>query len=291
MKKTKQSLGRGLSALLGDYNTSVHAQSQGEVHQIETIQIKAGKYQPRQRFDESQLENLMHSIRERGIIQPLVVRPASQDSEGAPYEIIAGERRWRAAKLLGLSHVPVTIRICSDQEALETAIVENIQRDDLTAVEEAEAYQRLMDEFHYTQEQLARSVGKSRSHIANTLRLNGLPSHVKELINQGKISAGHARALIGEDDVEQLADQIIQDKLNVRQVEQLKKSRKMLPTPENEVFIQTRLLEEQISKMLGLEIKIQIHRNGGSLMIKFNSFEDIDDIVELLRSGQKINIS
>ncbi|WP_156962049.1 ParB/RepB/Spo0J family partition protein [Candidatus Paracaedibacter symbiosus] len=224
MKQRKhQSLGRGLSALLGEsLQDESPATANGESWQVDINLIRPGKYQPRQRFNEEQLDSLIDSIRQKGIIQPLVIRPLN-DNKNGPYEIIAGERRWRAAKTLNLDTVPAIIRICSDEEALETALIENIQRDDLSPIEEAEGYQRLLHEFNYTQEQLAKSVGKSRSHVANTLRLNNLPAHVKGLINDGKISAGHARALMTSENMDGLVEKIVNEKLNVRDAERLAK--------------------------------------------------------------------
>ena len=185
-KKTKPSLGRGLSALLGESFPDVVDNSNGDVSQLPVSQIRPGQYQPRRQFNVEKLESLIESVREKGIIQPLIVRPITTDQGKQLYEIIAGERRWRAAKTLDFDTVPVIIRDFNDQEALETAIIENIQRDDLTPIEEAEAYQRLLTEFRYTQEQLAISIGKSRSHVANTLRLNQLPTETKQLIHAGK---------------------------------------------------------------------------------------------------------
>jgi len=225
-QRKNQSLGRGLSALLGESLQDENMTTPPNTSlQIDINLIRPGKYQPRQNFNEENLESLICSIREKGIIQPLVIRPLTGNNNG-PYEIIAGERRWRAAKTLNYDAVPAIIRNCSDEEALELALIENIQRDDLTPVEEAEAYQRLLNEFQYTQEQLAKAVGKSRSHVANTLRLNTLPTHVKTLIKEGKISAGHARALMTSQNIDELVEKIVNEKLNVRDAEKLAKKNK-----------------------------------------------------------------
>ena len=277
----KTSLGRGLSALLGENLVFDHEERAiGQISFIPTVNVKAGKYQPRRYFDDEKLETLIHSIKEKGIIQPLVVR--SLDEEKKTFEIIAGERRWRAAKTLGLSDVPAIIKECTDQEALETALIENVQRDDLSPIEEAEAYQRLVHEFDYTQEQLAKSIGKSRSHVANTLRLNNLPPHVKNLIHDGKLSSGHARTLINKDNIDELVDNILNNKLNVRDTEKI--SRKdVLEILPNEMEEQTKSLELQIMNTIGLNVSLKIKKTGGCLSIYFNSYEEIDELLDKIR--------
>lgn len=282
LKKHKQSLGRGLSALLGEsVNTDIPL-TESETHSVDINLIKPGKYQPRQQFNDEKLTSLIDSIREKGIIQPLVIRSLNGD-QYPPYEIIAGERRWRASKTLGLESVPAIIRNCSDQEALETALIENIQRDDLSPIEEAEGYQRLISEFSYTQEALAKSIGKSRSHVANTLRLTQLPDRIKDMIREGRISAGHARTLITAPNVDELADQILNNGLTVRDAEKLAKKKRILEIPENEVDIQSKQLEEQISDMLKMKVNLKIQKSGGTLSIYFNSYEEIDDLIEKFR--------
>lgn len=276
----KQSLGRGLSALLGESLPRHQETRINETVMMSIGVIKPGKYQPRTNFNDEKLTMLIDSVREKGIIQPLIVRPLNE--EGTIYEIIAGERRWRAAKTLDLDEVPVIIRPCSDQEALETALIENIQRDDLNPVEEAEAYQRLLSEFGYTQEQLAKSIGKSRSHVANLLRLNTLPNHIKQMIESGKISAGHARALINADNIDEIAQNIVAKKLNVREVEKLTQKAKFEIAP-NETDTQIALLEQQFSDLFGLKTSLKIRKSGGTLTVSFNSYEEIDDILEKLR--------
>lgn len=279
-RPNRPSLGRGLSALLGDtIDNEVHLMS--DSNQMDIHLIKPGKYQPRRRFNDEQLGSLIDSIKTKGIIQPLVVRPLIVDNRQI-YEIIAGERRWRAARTLGLEKVPVVIKECDDREALETAIIENIQRDDLTPIEEAEAYQRLMNEFDYTQEELARSIGKSRSHVANMLRLIGLPENIKELINEGKISAGHARTLIKAPNMDEMVQAIISEGMNVRDAEKLAKQKKMKIEP-SEHDLQSQQIETQLTQILGLRCQLKINRSGGTLTIHFNSYEEIDDMITKFR--------
>lgn len=284
MKQRKtQSLGRGLSVLLGESlqdENLVSAVNSDSLH-VDISLIRPGKYQPRQTFNAENLESLIASIREKGIIQPLVIRPLGRGREG-PYEIIAGERRWRAAKTLNLDTVPAIIRLCSDEETLELALIENIQRDDLSPVEEAEGFQRLINEFNYTQEKLATAVGKSRSHIANTLRLNNLPPHVKLLIKEGKITAGHARALMTSENMDGLVEKIVNEKLNVRDAEKLAKKTKLEIAP-NEFDVQAKQLEQEIAEILGMNVSLKIAKSGGAVIINFNSYEEIDDLIDKLR--------
>lgn len=288
-KKAKSSLGRGLSALLGESIAPEVSASPHETREIDVHQLKPGRYQPRQRFDDEKLTNLIESIRVKGIIQPLVVRSLNPEPEhylSGPFEIIAGERRWRASKTIGLATVPVIIRQCDDQEALETALIENVQRDDLSPVEEAEGYQRLIHEFNYTQDQMAKAIGKSRSHIANMLRLNQLPSHVKNLILEGKISAGHARTLITVPNMDELLDEILSKNLNVREAEKLAKAPRSVPKmdiPPSEFTVQAQQLEQQIMELLQMRVSLKITKSGGNLSVYFNSYEEIDDLIEKFR--------
>jgi len=285
----KSPLGRGLSALLGE-SSIMEGETPGGVFSVPTVDVKPGKFQPRYRFDDDKLTALVDSIREKGIIQPLVVRPLHNGSlgEGAgTYEIIAGERRWRAARILNLESVPVIVREYGDREALEVALVENIQRDDLTPIEEAEGYHRLLEEFSYTQEELARSIGKSRSHVANMLRLNQLPGHIKDMIQDGKISAGHARTLVNAENIEELAQNIIDNNLNVRQAEHLKQRRvkgKTLDLPETEVVQQTKIIEREIANLLRLDVNLKVKQSGATLTVQFKSYEEIDEFVDRLRA-------
>lgn len=286
----KSPLGRGLSALLGE-SSILEGETSGGVFSVPTVDVKPGKFQPRYRFDDDKLTALIDSIREKGIIQPLVVRPLKSGPLGddgmGTYEIIAGERRWRAARTLNLEYIPVVVREYSDREALEVALVENIQRDDLTPIEEAEGYHRLLEEFSYTQEELARSIGRSRSHVANMLRLNQLPSHIKEMIQEGKISAGHARTLVNAENMEELAQNIIENSLNVRQAEQLKQRRakgKTLELPETEVAQQTKIIEREIANLLRLDVGLKVKQSGATLTVHFKSYEEIDEFMDRLRA-------
>lgn len=284
-QRKHQSLGRGLSALLGESLQDESIDHSGHNLHIDINLIRPGKYQPRQTFNEENLESLIESVREKGIIQPLVVRPLTENQNG-PFEIIAGERRWRAAKMLNLDTVPAIIRICTDEEALETALIENIQRDDLSPIEEAEAYQRLLNEFNYTQEQLGKAVSKSRSHVANMLRLNQLPDHIKQLIRDGKISAGHARALIASDNINELVQKIVADRLNVREAENLVKKYKdryKMKIEPSEFDVQTKQLEQEITHIVGLPSVLKIVKSGGSLTINFNSYEEMDELMDRIR--------
>lgn len=279
-KKTKPSLGRGLSALLGENVPDVASDNSTEIAHIAVSLMRPGQYQPRQYFDDEKLDSLIDSVREKGIIQPLIVRPITTEFGKKIFEIIAGERRWRAAKTLELETIPAIIREIPDQEALEIAIIENIQRDDLTPIEEAEAYQRLADEFSYTQEQLARSIGKSRSHVANTLRLNQLPEETKKLIHEGKLTAGHARTLLTAANPEMLTQEIIDKKLNVREAEKLAKhSTPTMDLPPSTTEIEIQQLQQHISDLLKIPAQLKINKNGAILTVNFKSFEEIDDFI------------
>src|SRR5438477_422788 len=257
-------LGRGLSALIGE-EAPVTAASDAPRSQ-RTLPIgwlTANPFQPRKNFAADELEGLASSIRQKGVLQPILVRPRGADR----FEIVAGERRWRAAQLAKLHDVPVVVRELSDGESLELAIVENVQRTDLNAIEEATAYQELIDRFDYTQEKLAQEVGKSRSHIANSVRLLKLPPSVQYLIREGKLTAGHARTLIGHPDPEARAKEIIRQALNVREAE--RRSRKKKPAEKSAAAggsADIKALEKSLSDMLGLRIEIA-HRGptGGEL--------------------------
>lgn len=284
-------LGRGLSALLGD--DTAPARQDMEAHSsaskpraLPVAFLKPNKFQPRRHFPEDELKDLAGSIREKGILQPIVVRPtATQDS----FEIVAGERRWRAAQLAKLHEVPVIIREFTDSESLEIAIVENVQRADLNAIEEAAAYQELMDRFSYTQEQLSDVIGKSRSHIANTLRLLRLPESVRALIVEGKLSAGHGRTLIGLPDAEKRAQEILAGSINVRQAEQRsKKTSKRRKTAQKDA--DTKALEKSISDSIGMTVEIS-HRGekGGEVKIRYRSLEQLDDLMHRLSSFVEVD--
>lgn len=285
-KENPGKLGRGLSALLGENtaNTSALSNATGK-NTLPIEHLVPGKFQPRQIFDEGELKSLADSIGERGILQPILVRPVGDNQ----YEIIAGERRWRAAQLAKLHEVPVIIREMSDEAVLEAGLVENVQRADLSPIEEAAGYKRLMDEFGYTQEKLASVIGKSRSHIANTLRLESLPSEIQTMVNDGRLSAGHARALVGHDDAAALARKIVAEGLSVRATEKLvskagspgqKSGPKSLSKDPD-----TLALEKTVGDMLGLKVTIDFQGEGGKISINYRTLEQLDDVISRL-SGQ-----
>ena len=275
-------LGRGLSALIGE-EASVTPTAEG-VRGQRTLPVgwlKPNPFQPRKTFASEELQELANSIREKGVLQPILVRPRGAES----FEIVAGERRWRAAQLAKLHDVPVIVRELSDGESLELAIVENVQRADLNAVEEATAYQELIDRFDYTQEKLAQEVGKSRSHIANTVRLLKLPQSVQAFIREGKLTAGHARTLISHPEPERRAKEIIQQALNVREAEQ--RSRKKKPTIAGVSNADVKALETSLSEVLGLKVHIA-HKgvSGGELRIFYKTLEQLDHVIHRLSSGR-----
>jgi ParB family chromosome partitioning protein len=280
----RRGLGRGLSALLGDEE----GVAEGAPRTIRIDLLHPGRYQPRHQFDPGAIETLAQSIREKGVLQPLLVRrhPSLTDE----YEIIAGERRWRAAQVVQLHEVPVVVREIDDREALEIALVENLQRQDLSALEEAEAYQRLMDEFRHTQEAVAQAVGKSRSHVANTLRLLELPLTVKRLLGENKLTAGHARALLGTEDPVALANEVVRRGLNVRQAERMAKRGKIKTSARQaqpKAFgdtkdADTRALERELSMVLGLIVSIDPTGTGGTITIRYQTLEQLDDVLRRL---------
>lgn len=294
-EEPRKGLGRGLSALLGDEAEVQPSQEQPRAtHALPIEQLSPGKFQPRQRFGDEELASLVESVRAKGILQPILVRrdPLHADS----YEIIAGERRWRAAQRARLHEVPVIVRDFTDEETLEIALIENLQRENLSPIEEANAFQRLMDEFDHTQEVLAKTVGKSRSSVANTLRLLTLPVPVQALIDRGELSAGHARALVGNDDAEKIASDIIGKGLSVRQAERLAQASKGGPpahlgkTPAKDP--DTVALEHDLSNMLGLRVSIKFRGDGakgGSVTINYSTLDQLDDILQRLNQGGAIN--
>ena len=285
MQAPKKRLGRGLAALIGD-DTSEDA----VVQDIRTLRhmpielMRASPNNPRKYFADADLDDLAKSIRDKGLLQPIVVRPLS----GGEYEIVAGERRWRAAQRAGVHDVPVLIRELNDGEALEIALIENIQRSDLNPLEEARAYGMLLEQFNYTQLQLADSVGKSRSHIANTLRLLNLPESVRSQIEQGDLTAGHARALVATDSPAELADQIIKLGLSVRQAEGLARDaipgRK--PKPKVEKDADTKALEKTLTESLGFKVEI-VHKGeaGGTMVISYKTLDQLEDICQRLKNN------
>jgi ParB family chromosome partitioning protein len=278
----KSRLGRGLASLIGE---PVLAQEklppEGEQRVVPIDQVRGGKLNPRKEFREDELAELAESIRQKGLVQPIVVRP---DSAAGVYEIVAGERRWRAAQRAGLHMIPVIVRDLSDQEVLELAIIENVQRADLNAIEEATGYRDLIERFGYTQDRLAEVIGKSRSHLANTLRLLKLPESVQVLVQRGKLTAGHARALVGRDDAEALARRIIDANLNVREVEALVQSANATEVSAHtrrsrEKDADTRAFEKELSDVLGLRVEIKRGSGeSGLLTIKYGNYDQLEYI-------------
>ena len=282
-------LGRGLAALIGDVGTESSAERPRGQRRVPTTSLRPNARNPRRTFSEEELDELTASLRERGMIQPIVARPV----RGAPdaFEIIAGERRWRAAQRAGLHEVPVVILEATDEESLQLAIIENVQRSDLNPLEEAEGYRALMEDYSHTQDDIAKMVGKSRSHVANTLRLLKLPETVKAHINSGKLSAGHARMLVGQPNAEQLAEEIVARGLNVRQVEALAreagqkhgkggKTRGAQAKAEKNADLVA--LEKRLSDSLGLIVSIDDSVRGGSLTIRYRNHDQLDEILRRL---------
>lgn len=284
----KRGLGRGLSSLIPD--TPVDTQS-SSVPGIKTVPIeflKPSPFQPRRLFPDDEIDGLADSIRAKGVMQPLLVRQSADNQ--TMFEIIAGERRWRAAQRAGLHELPVLVRDLSDRDTLEVALLENVQREDLSPLEEAEAYQRLIEEFGHTQQELADTIGKSRSHIANLLRLLTLPSTLRSLLETGALSAGHARALINAKDPENLAQVIISKGLNVRQAETLVKQERDDQRPSNNVPSSkpekdpdTIALERDLSAELGLSVALKSKGKGGVLSISYRTLDQLDGLIERLR--------
>jgi ParB family chromosome partitioning protein len=275
----RKRLVRGLATFIDGFDTADSGETEGQM-MVALESLKPGRFNPRRNFPEAQIAELAASIRERGLVQPLVVRPSG--TSGKSYEIVAGERRWRAAQVARLKEVPVVVRSLSDQEALEIAIIENVQREDLNAIEEAEGYNVLMDNHGYTQEDLAKVIGKSRSHLANTLRLLKLPEGVLKLVRSGALSAGHARALIGHPDAAALAAQIVKEGLTVRQVEALVQDRsapKAKPKKAKSKDADTRAAESELSEALGLDVNIRSGRGeAGELRIRYATLDQLEDV-------------
>jgi ParB family chromosome partitioning protein len=284
MQAQKRRLGRGLAALIGD--DVIEAASPEESRGLRHLPIEllhSNPNNPRKQFKEEELEDLSKSIREKGLLQPIVVR---QRADGE-YEIVAGERRWRASQRAGLHELPVLIRELSDGETLEIALIENIQRADLNPLEEARAYGQLLEQFSYTQQQLADSVGKSRSHIANTLRLLTLPESVRAYIEDGKLTAGHARTLVATDSPADLANKIISLGLSVREAETLTRNNPTTSTRKAKAHksADIRALEKQISETIGLRVEIKAQgREGGTLLIKYKTLDQLDGVTHRLMS-------
>lgn len=290
----KKKLGRGLSALLGDTNADYATLDQVRSAKPVAIELlHPGRYQPRHYMNQDAVEALADSIRDKGILQPLLVRRHPNDPNA--FEIIAGERRWRAAQLAKLHEVPVIIKDFDDQTTLEVAVIENVQREDLSAIEEADAYQRLMEEFDHTQEDVSALVGKSRSHVANTLRLLNLEPKIRKLIEEGLLSAGHARTLIGVPDGYRIAQQIIEKNLSVREAETLarQKSEPSKPkkkSPQKSKDVDTIALERDLTNTLGLGVTIDGHGEKGALKIAYENLDQLDMLIDRLRATPPIDV-
>jgi len=276
-------LGRGLSALIGDEAAAVKGEpaARKDTRTLPVAFLQPGKYQPRKTFDEQPLADLAASIKEKGVLSPILVRPIGPDR----YEIVAGERRWRASQIAKLHDVPVVVREMADADALEIGIIENVQRTDLNAVEEALAYRQLMEQFNRTQEQVAQQVGKSRSHIANTVRLLNLPSQVQAWLREGKLTAGHARTLLGAADPEAAARTLIEGELTVREAEARAPVKKK-PGGKPAIDPNITALEASISNALGLKTQIthKVGKSGdkGTVTISYAKLEQLDEIVRRL---------
>lgn len=306
MSDTSQSkrnnLGRGLAALFGDEDEDYASLDRLRANKTVPIEhLHPSRVQPRTHFDEEALEALAESIREQGLLQAILVR--RHPERPAEYEIVAGERRWRAAQRAQVHEVPIVIRELDDGTALELAIVENVQRQDLNPLEEAEGYRRLIDEFGHSQEKLSRVIGKSRPHIANTMRLLNLPDPIKILVRDGRLSAGHGRALLTAEEPERLAEQIVSRGLSVRETERLAAGRPQAgegaddgakPAPRSRRSsggassakdTDTLALERDLSALLGLKVSIDIQGEGGSVTIHYNTLEQLDDVLQRLNQG------
>ena len=275
----KKGLGRGLSSLLGESEKKI------EKNKVPIEDILRNKFQPRKYFDKESLEDLTNSIKEQGVIQPIVVRP-SKTNEGK-YEIVAGERRWLASQNAGLHEVPVVVLNIDDVKSLEYAIVENVQRQDLNAIEEAKGYQRLVDDFSYNQEKLSKFIGKSRSYIANSLRLLALPKEVLTLVEQGDLSAGHARSLIGLSNSTDLAKKIIKRKLSVRQSEILakqfrEKKLKLISKKDSNILA----LQNDLEEKTGLTVSINNKKNNsGSIIFEYRDLDQLDNLIKAIKKN------
>ena len=279
MNKIKKGLGRGLSSLIGE--TKV----ENKTNNLSLAEIVPNKYQPRKNFDEENLNDLVNSIKERGVIQPIIVRKSNTDN--SKYEIIAGERRWLAAQKAGLHDIPVVVTDADDLKSLEFAIVENVQRHDLNPLEEAQGYKRLIDEFAYDQDKVSKFIGKSRSYISNSLRLLNLPKEVLDFVEQKKITAGHAKILVGLENATFLANKFIEKKLSVRQAENLVKIfRKTKRNTSSKVDSNIRDLENSISEKIGLSVSIKNNKNNkGTISFYYKELDQLNKIIDIIKSG------
>ena len=279
MDKIKKGLGRGLSSLIGE------AKVEPQTNQLQISDLVPNKYQPRKIFDENNLIDLTNSIKERGMIQPIIVRKSNDDN--TKFEIIAGERRWLAAQRAGLHNVPVVITEADDLKSLEFAIVENVQRHDLNPLEEAQGYKRLIDEFSYDQEKVSKFIGKSRSHITNSLRLLTLPNDVIKLIETQKLTAGHGKILVGLENASFVASKILEKKLSVRQTEEFvkifkNKKQKLSKSKETNIIA----LELSISNKIGLNVDIQNNkRNKGKISFEYKDLDQLNKIIDIIKSN------
>ena len=277
--KIKKGLGRGLSSLIGETKTEIN------INRLSISDLVSNKFQPRKVFDEDNLQDLTNSIKERGIIQPIIVRKSRDDN--SKYEIIAGERRWLAAQKAGLHEVPVVITDADDLKSLEFAIVENVQRSDLNVIEEARGYQRLIKEFSYDQEKVAQFIGKSRSHIANFLRLLSLPEVVLKLIETKKLSPGHAKILVGLSNAEFVSNKIVEKNLSVRQTESFVKIFKIKKQSfKSAKDANLKNLELSIIEKIGLNVLIKNKKNNsGSLILEYKDLDQLNKIIEIIKSN------
>ncbi len=279
MNTIKKGLGRGLSSLIGESKVET------KTNKLLLSEITPNKYQPRKNFDETNLEDLTNSIKERGVIQPIIVRKSNTDN--SKYEIIAGERRWLAASKAGLHDIPVVLTEADDLKSLEFAIVENVQRHDLNPLEEAQGYKRLINEFSYDQDKVSKFIGKSRSYITNTLRLLTLPNEVLKLIEEKKITAGHAKILVGLDNAYFIANKIIEKKLSVRQSENFVKifrKKKSSFVKSSDPNIQS--LEDSISDKIGLNVSIKNSKNNkGSITFSYHDIDQLNKIIDIIKSN------
>ena len=279
MNKIKKGLGRGLSSLIGE------VKAEAQANQLQVSELVPNKYQPRKIFDEKNLEELTNSIKERGMIQSIIVRKSNDDK--SKFEIIAGERRWLAAQRAGLHNVPVVITEADDLKSLEFAIVENVQRHDLNPLEEAQGYKRLIDEFSYDQEKVAKFIGKSRSHIANALRILSLPDDVIQLIESKKLTSGHAKILVGLENSSFVASKIVEKKLSVRQAENFVKLFKN-NKPKSSIIKDTNIiaLELSISNKIGLNVDIKNNkRNKGKISFEYKDLDQLNKIIDIIKTN------
>jgi ParB family chromosome partitioning protein len=300
----EKKLGRGLSALLGESKTKKTEELENQnlkkgdiVEMIPVNKIIAGIYQPRKNFSHDEIEELANSIKENGLIQPIILRKADEKDY---YEIIAGERRFRASKITGLTHIPSIIKKINNHEALELAIIENIQRSDLSVIEEANSYKQLIEEFSYSQEQVAKRVGKSRSHVTNLLRLLTLPQITRELLDKKLISMGHAKVIINSNNPEKLSKKIVDESLSVRNVENLVRDEKVEKIKNNTLLVRTeskikfvnenqlRKIESELSELLRNEVKISYNplKNKGKITINFSEIEEVQQLIENIKNDK-----